>query len=110
MDTQIKEVEETGEKTLEVKRYEIQYPASAYQFPTDARIHDVQFDDEYINLALMDGRSLSIPLQWIPSLHNATPEDREMYTINRSRTMLLWDPDKCAINDELRVMDYLGTA
>ena len=58
----------------------------------------------------MDGRSLSIPLWWIPSLHNATPEAREMYTINRSRTMLLWDSDKCAINDELRVMDYLGTA
>ena len=61
----------------------------------------------------MDGRSLSIlwmdiPLWWIPSLHNATPEARELYTINRSRTMLLWDPDKCAINDELRVMDYLG--
>jgi len=108
MDTQIKEVEEVVEQTFEVKRYEIKHPASAYQFPTDARIHDVQFDDEFVNLALMDGRSLSIPLWWIPSLHNATPEAREMYAINRSRTMLLWDPDKCAINDELRVMDYLG--
>ncbi len=106
MNTQTEEVE----KTLEVKRYRIQYPVSAYQFPTDARIHAVRFDDEYINLDLMDGRSLSIPLWWIPTLHNAAPEEREMYTINRSRTMLLWDPDKCAINDELRVMDYLKTA
>jgi len=95
---------------LKDNRYEIQYTASAYTFPTDARIRDVQFNDEFVNLALMDGRSLSIPLWWIPSLHNATPEAREMYTINRSRTMLLWDPDKCEINDELRVMDYLGTA
>jgi hypothetical protein len=105
MDTQVKQ----GKKELEVKRYQIQYPASAYVYPTDARIHDVRFDDEHINLGLMDGRSLSIPLWWIPSLHNASPKDREMYTINRSRTMLLWDPDKCAINDELRVTDYLGT-
>ena len=36
--------------TLKVKRYEIQYPASAYQFPTDARIHDVQFDDLMMSL------------------------------------------------------------
>ena len=68
--------------TLKVKRYEIQYPASAYQFPTDARIHDVRFNDEFVRVGLMDGRSLSIPLWWIPSLHNATPEARELYTIN----------------------------
>jgi len=46
--------------------------------------------------------------RWIPMLYNATTEEREKYEINRSRTMIIWDPDKCAINDEVCIADYLG--
>ena len=102
------EAEQINNEETEPKRYEIQYPLSAYTFPTEARIDQVSFDDEFIHIELMDGRALSIPLWWIPTLHNAVAEEREKYEINRSRTMLIWDPDKCAINDELRVVDYLG--
>ena len=101
------EAEQINEET-ELKRYKIQYPLSAYTFPTEARIDQVSFDDEFIHFELIDGRALSIPLWWIPTLHNAVAGEREKYEINRSRTMLIWDPDKCAINDELRVVDYLG--
>jgi hypothetical protein len=100
--------EEQAEEQFEVKRYKIQYPISAYTFPNEARIHQVSFDDEYIHVELTDGRMLSIPLWWIPTLHNAPAEEREKYTINRSRTMIVWDPGKCGINDELRIADYLG--
>jgi hypothetical protein len=93
---------------LEVKHYKVQYPASAYTFPREARILRVRFDDEYIHLELIDGRILSIPLSWIPTLYNATAEEREKYELDRGRTMLIWDPEKCAINDEVRVADYLG--
>ena len=96
------------EQTSQVRRYPIQYPVSAYTFPTDARIHRVRFDDEYLHLELTDGRILSVPLRWIPTLYNASPDEREKYEINRSRTMLIWDPEQCAINDELRLADYLG--
>ncbi len=96
------------EEKFEVKRYDIQYPVSAYTFPKEARIHQVRFDDEYLHLELTDGRVLSIPLLWIPTLYNASPEEREKYEINRDRTMLVWDPEKCAINDEVRLADYLG--
>ena len=96
------------EEQAEVKRYRIQYPVSAYTFPTEARIHEIHFDDEYIHVTLTDGRILSVPLWWIPTPHNALSEEREKYEINRSRTMVIWAPDKCAINDELRLMDYLG--
>jgi hypothetical protein len=91
-----------------VKHYEIQYPASAYTFPSEARIHQAFFDDDYVHIELTDGRDLAIPLWWIPTLHNAAREELEKFEINRSRTMLIWDPDKCAINDELRIADYLG--
>lgn len=104
MTTKTKPVDES----LEVKHYQVQYPASAYTFPTEARIDHVRFDDENISITLIDGRTLAIPLRWIPTLYNAAPEEREKYTINRNRTMIIWNPDTCAINDELRVMDYLG--
>lgn len=104
MATKEKQVEEQ----FAVKRYKVQYPISAYTFPKEARIHQVRFDDEYMHVELTDGRMLSVPLWWIPTLHNASPEEREKYKINRSRTMIIWDPDKCSINDELRIADYLG--
>ena len=96
------------DEQLEVKRYKVQYPASAYTFPREACIHRVRFDDEYVHLELTDGRILSVPLRWIPTLYNASAEEREKYELDRGRTMLIWDPEKCAINDELRVADYLG--
>lgn len=91
----------------QIKRFHIQRPASAYTFPSDARIYQVAFDDEYLHVDLIDGRRLSIPLWWIPTLHNAPREELHKYEINRARTMIIWDPDKCAINDELRIAEYL---
>ena len=91
-----------------VEQYEIRYPASAYTFPQEARIHHVWFDENYIHVELTDERRLSIPLWWIPTLYKAPREELERYEINRSRTMVVWDPGKCSINDELRIADYLG--
>ncbi len=91
-----------------VKQFEIQYPVTAYTYPSDARIHAVRMDAECIRIELLDGRILSVPLWWIPTLHNADAEEREKYEISRDRRMLIWDPEKCSINDELRVSDYLG--
>jgi hypothetical protein len=96
------------EEDLTVKRYAIAYPVSEYTFPRQATIHDVRFDDAYIHVDLTDGRILSIPLWWIPTVHNAPAEDRLKFEISRSRTMIIWDPDKGSINDELRLEDYLG--
>lgn len=99
---------EQVEGQSEAKRYKIQYPISAYTFPRDARIHQVSFDNEYLHVELQDGRKLSLPLWWIPTLYNASPEERAKFEINPSRTMILWDPAQCAINDEVRIADYLG--
>jgi hypothetical protein len=96
------------DEQLEVKHYKIQYPVSAYTFPREARISGVRFDDRYMHLELTDGRVLSVPLSWIPTLSNASVEDRERYELDDTGTMVIWDPDKCAINDEVRLADYLG--
>lgn len=88
--------------------YDIPYPASAYTFPKDALIRTARFDANYLHIELTDGRILSIPLRWIPTVCHATPEERAKYEISRDRRMIIWDPDKCTINDEVRLDDYLG--
>lgn len=87
--------------------YEIPYPATAYTFPKEALIQYVELDEEYLHLRLMDGRKLSIPLWWIPTVYHAAPAERAKFEISRDRKMLVWDPDKGTINDELCVQDYL---
>ena len=97
------------EERIKVKRYEIPYPVSVYTFPREASIHHVRFDDVHIHIELTDGRILSVPLQWIPTLYHASPDEREKYEIDPSRMTLFWDADKCNINDELHIADYLGS-
>ena len=87
--------------------YDIGFPVSAYIFPHETLLQDVRFDDTYIHLHMTDGRRLSVPLQWIPTLYHAHPSEREKFEISSNRKMVVWDPDKCAINDELRIDDYL---
>ncbi len=96
------------DEQFEVRRFNIHYPISEYTFPSDDHVQSVRFDDECVHVELADGRCLSVPLQWIPTLKDAPPEAREQYEINASRTAVVWDPDKCGINDELRIADYLN--
>lgn len=98
----------TDEVQTTVREYEIAYPPSAYTFPREALIHEVRIDESYLHVDLTDGRVLSIPLWWIPTVYNAPPEEQMKFEINRSRTMIIWDPDKGSINDELRIQDYLA--
>ena len=42
----------------------------------DERVHDVKVSADTLTVALMDGRSISVPLAWFPRLLDATPEQR----------------------------------
>jgi hypothetical protein len=98
---------EQPESISEAKWYPIRHSAAGYTFPTAAVIHEVRLGNDYIHVALTDGRILSIPLWWIPTVHHAPADEREKFEVNRSRTMIIWDPDKGEINDEIRIADYL---
>ena len=52
--------------------------------------------------------NVSSPLMWIPTLYNASNEDRTKFEISQNRRMSIWDPEKCGINDEINILDYLG--
>ncbi len=105
----ITDIKPRDEKIL-VKRYKIQHSIDEYTFPKEATIHDVRFDEKFIHVELTDQRVISIPLWWIPTVYNASMDDRKKFEINQSRTMIVWDPDKCGINDEISIADYLGPA
>ncbi len=42
----------------------------------DERVRDVKVSADTLTVALMDGRSISVPLAWFPRLLDATPEQR----------------------------------
>ena len=89
------------------KHYPVKYARGEYTFPSSARIEAVRFDDRYIHLEFVDQRILSVPLQWIPPLRDATPRARQKFRISPERTMLIWDPDVCGINAILHIADSL---
>ncbi len=43
----------------------------------DERVKHIHFTEETISVALMDGRTITVPLIWYPRLFNATPKERE---------------------------------
>lgn len=58
--------------------------------PTTALAQSVAFADEMMQVALTDGRILSVPIIWFPALHEATPEQRTHYEIGGGGTSLHW--------------------
>ena len=100
-------VAERINQETDVKRFHISHSISAYTFPKEALIDQVRFDESHTHVSLKDGRILSIPLSWIPTLQDARAEARLKYSINRSRTMIVWGPERSGINDEIRIADYL---
>ena len=98
---------QTNEK-MKVKRYKIQHSINEYTFPKEAYIHTVKFDNKYMHVELTDERVISIPLMWIPTVYNASDEDRRKFEISQNRTMIIWNPEKSGINDEINIVDYLG--
>ena len=47
----------------------------------DERVAEVEVDDDFLSVRLMDGRSISVPLVWYPRLLNATEKQRNNWTI-----------------------------
>jgi Protein of unknown function (DUF2442) len=42
----------------------------------DIRVRDVTVSEDELTVALMDGRTITVPLAWYPRLAEATPEQR----------------------------------
>jgi Protein of unknown function (DUF2442) len=47
---------------------------SSIQANRDIRVRDVTVSEDELKVALMDGRTITVPLAWYPRLAEATPE------------------------------------
>ncbi len=47
----------------------------------DERVDSVEFSDDFLTVGLMDGRRISVPLQWYPRLAQASAEARSNWQI-----------------------------
>jgi len=52
---------------------------SVLQITKSANAVDIWFDEIKMYLVLDDGRELTIPINWFPSLRDATPEQRKKW-------------------------------
>jgi hypothetical protein len=50
--------------------------SSAQAKGADIRVHDVSVSEDELTVALMDGRTIIVPLAWYPRLLAGTPEQR----------------------------------
>jgi len=58
---------------------------------TKARAGRVRFDSENMWVEFKDGRQLAVPLAYFPRLANATPEQRDAYTLSGGGSGIHWD-------------------
>lgn len=50
-------------------------------FDPEPRAVDVHCSDDVLHVRLADGRELSVPLEWLPRLRNASPGARAEYRL-----------------------------
>lgn len=58
----------------------------------DERVKSVEITDDVLSVALMDGRTISVPLAWYPHLLNASEPERRNWKISGGGYGIHW-PD-----------------
>ncbi len=55
--------------------------SSAQAEGADIRVRDVAVSEDELTVALMDGRTIAVPLAWYPRLAKGTPEQRARWEV-----------------------------
>jgi Protein of unknown function (DUF2442) len=58
----------------------------------DERVRDVRTSEDTLAVDLMDGRSISVPLEWYPRLLSGTPKERLNWKVSAAGYGIHW-PD-----------------
>jgi Protein of unknown function (DUF2442) len=72
--------------------------------PTTALAKRLDFDDDMMHVRFADGRVLSVPLNWFPTLQRATPKELARYEIGGGGVSLHW-PD---LDEDLSVAGLMA--
>ena len=73
---------------------------------TDERVASVSFDDDRLNVDLIDGRTIAVPLAWYPRLLEATAEQRANWEIAEAGYGIHWSQ----VDEDLSVEGLLRGA
>lgn len=74
--------------------------------PTTALAKSVDLDEDMLHVLLTDGRRISVPIAWFPTLLRASVEQRTKYEIGGGGTSLHW-PE---LDEDLSVAGLMGGA
>lgn len=70
------------------------------------RVRDVRIDDELLSVDFMDGRTISVPLAWYPTLLRATPDQRAEWRVSGGGFGIHWP----ALDEDLSTQGLLRGA
>ena len=76
---------------------------SSLAIKVDPRADKVWFDEVSMHVTLADGREVSVPLEWFPSLRDATDEQRKKYRLIGKGVGIHWEE----IDEDLSVAGLL---
>jgi Protein of unknown function (DUF2442) len=75
-----------------------------------ARAKRVRFDGDVMVVELVDGRTLSVPLAWFPTLESASPDQRQQYEMSDSGRGLYWSKLGLEVSVSGLLVGYDGQA
>ena len=64
--------------------------SSAQAVGADIRVRDVTVSEDELTVALMDGRTIAVPLAWYPRLAAGTPEQRADWKLSGAGYGIHW--------------------
>ena len=76
---------------------------SSLAIKVDPRADKVWFDEVSLHVILADGREVSVPLEWFPSLRDATKDQREKWSLIGKGIGIHWEE----IDEDLSVAGLL---
>ena len=64
----------------------------------------VWFDENKLYVRLLDGREISVPLEWFPKLKNAKPEEKKNYRLIGKGVGIHWE----SLDEDISVEELLS--
>lgn len=58
---------------------------------SEAMASNVWFDSDMMHIRLLDGREISVPLEWFPKLRDATDEQRKKWRLIGKGVGIHWE-------------------
>lgn len=73
--------------------------------PLESLATGIRFDSSMMHVALLDGREISVPLEWFPKLRDATGAQRKRWRLIGNGVGIHWED----LDEDISVPALLGS-